>query len=165
MNLRLRTAGPADHAATRQVVNAAFWPEDAATYLDSLRAATCILGEWLAEDDSGTIAHIVFSRVHVETDAGALPAAMLTPLAVRPDRQRRGIGLRLINHALHALEEQGETLFLVLGHPAYYPKAGFSAALTAHIVSPWRTNPAFMARCNRAVSGRLVMPAVIAEAH
>jgi putative acetyltransferase len=165
MDLHLRAATQADHAATRQLVHAAFWPEDVETFLDALRSDTCILGEWLAEDGGGTVGHIVFSRAHVETDGGPLPAAMLTPLAVRPDQQRRGIGLRLINHALRALEDRGETLFLVLGHPSYYPKAGFSAAMAAHIVSPWPNNPAFMARCPSALSGRLIMPAVIANAH
>ena len=165
VDLRLRAARRADHASTRELVHAAFWPDDVETFLDALRGDTCILGEWLAEDGSGTVGHIVFSRVHVETGGGALRAAMLTPLAVRPDQQRRGIGLRLTNHALRALEDRGETLFLVLGHPAYYPKAGFSAALAAHIVSPWPGNPAFMARCPFALSGRLIMPAVIVDAH
>lgn len=165
MDLILRNATVVDHAVTRQLVHDAFWPEDVRTFLDALRRDGCTLGEWVAEYDSSVVGHIVFSRAHVECDEATLSAAMLTPLAVRPDRQRRGVGLRLMGHALRALEDQGETLFLVLGHPTYYPKAGFSATLAAGIVSPWPGNPAFMARAPRAITGRLIVPAVIADAH
>jgi hypothetical protein len=52
--------------------------EDAATFLDALRADGCILGEWLAEDSSGPAGHIVFSRVWLEQrDGNRLNAAML----------------------------------------------------------------------------------------
>jgi putative acetyltransferase len=87
VEVEFRIAKRHDRASTRQVVDDAFRPEDVVTFLDALRADGCILGEWLAEDSSGAIGHIVFSRVWVEQQRGArLAAAMLTPLAVRPDR-------------------------------------------------------------------------------
>jgi putative acetyltransferase len=46
---------------------------------------------------------------------------MLTPLAVRPDRQRLGIGTQLMDHALKSLEARGETLFSVLGPSRLLP--------------------------------------------
>jgi putative acetyltransferase len=90
---------------------------------------------------------------------------MLTPLAVRPDRQRLGTGLRLMDHALKELELRGETLFFVLGHPNYYPRAGFRAAAAVDVESPWSGKPAFMVRARTVPVGRLVMPSVIADAH
>lgn len=166
MEVGFRVAEPQDYASTRAPVDAAFRPEDVVTFLDALRADGCILGEWLAEDAGGPVAHIAFSRVHVEREDGArLPAAMLTPLAVRPDRQRLGIGFGLMKHALAALEEAGEDLFFVLGHPGYYPKAGFSSAKAAAVSSPWSGKPAFMARGGSVPSGRLVLPKAIADAH
>ena len=166
MELRFRVAERHDHALTRKVVDDAFRSEDVATFLDALRAAGCILGEWLAEDSSGPVAHIVFSRVWVEQqDGNRLPAAILTPLAVRPDRQRVGTGVRLMDYALKSLETRGETLFFVLGHPTYYPRAGFRSALAQGVASPWPGNPAFMARGTFVPKGRLVLPAVIADAH
>src|SRR5688572_31272240 len=85
---------------------------------------------------------------------------MLTPLAVRLDRQRLGIGVRLMEYALRLLESQGETLFFVLGHPNYYPRAGFRSGSAAGIESPWPGNPAFMVRGTTVSEGRLVMPPV-----
>ena len=166
MEVGFRIADRHDHASTRRVVDAAFRPEDVVTFLDALWADGCILGEWLAEDSSGPIGHIVFSRVWLEQQNGnRLAAAMLTPLAIRPDRQRLGIGTRLMDHAITSLESRGETLFFVLGHPGYYSRAGFQSALTEKVGSPWSGNPAFMARGLLIPEGRLVLPQVIAAAH
>jgi putative acetyltransferase len=166
MEVRFRAVDTHDIIPTRPIVEAAFRPEDVVTFLDALRADDCILGEWLAEDSSGPVGLIVFSRVWVEQQNGdRVKGAMLTPLAVRPDRQRQGIGLRLMDHALRSLEARGETLFLVLGHPGYYAKAGFRSAAAEAIASPWPGNPAFMVRGTSTPPGRLVLPAVIADAH
>ena len=70
MEVVFRRVGPRDHASTRQVVDAAFGSEDVAPFLDALRADGCILGEWLAEDMSGPIGLIVFSRVWIEQQTG-----------------------------------------------------------------------------------------------
>jgi putative acetyltransferase len=168
MDVKFREARIDDRAATRRVVHAAFGPEgsETAAFLDALRADGCILGEWIAEDSSGPLGHVVFSRAWLEKDDGErVDAAMLTPLAVRPDRQRSGIGLRLLHYALQVLEARGETLFFVLGHPAYYPRAGFRPASDSGIVSPWPDNPAFMAKGAVVPAGRLILPSVIANAH
>ena len=140
MNVGFRRVEIQDHASTRKLVDDAFkskGSEGTAEFLDALRADGCILGEWLAEDASGTVGHVVFSRVWLEQRNGSrLNSAMLTPLAVRPDRQCLGIGTRLMDHALKELESRGETLFFVLGHPNYYPRAGFSAASAAAAWQP-----------------------------
>jgi len=164
----VRAVGTHDHLVTRKIVEEAFGEtgEETAAFLDALRADGCILGEWLAEDGGTPIGHIVFSRVWIERPDGVrVDAAMLTPLAVRPDRQRTGVGKRLMDHTLTLLEQQGETIFLVLGHPDYYPRAGFKAVAADQVASPWPGEPAFMARGAHLPSGRLVMAAVIADAH
>ena len=166
MALQFRAVDPSDHAVTREIVDAAFAPQDVAGFLDALREAGCLIGEWLAEDATFVVGHIAFSRAHLETPDGAkLPAAFLTPLVVRPDRQRQGVGLALMRHALRELEERGETLFFVVGHPDYYPKAGFRTVGFDEVASPWTGSPAFMMRCASATRGRLLAPPVIRDAH
>ena len=169
MGIECRRVETDDHAATRKLVDDAFissGSEGTAEFLDALRADGCILGEWLAEDSSGPVGHIVFSRVWLENlSGGRLDAVMLTPLAVRPDRQRIGIGTRLMEHALKELEVRGETLFFVVGHPSYYPRAGFRSEMATRVESPWSGNPAFMVRGSDVPAGRLVLPDVIAKAH
>jgi putative acetyltransferase len=163
---QFRAVEPCDHAPIREIVDLAFAPEDVAGFLDALRVAGCLIGEWLGEDESGVVGHIAFSRAHLETSDGArLPAAFLTPLAVRPDRQKQGVGLALLRHALNELEQRGENLFFVVGHPTYYPKAGFRAVAFDEVASPWTGSPAFMMRCGFAPRGCLLAPPVIRDAH
>ena len=169
MSVEIRRATCADCSATRQIVLAAFHdnePEETVAFLDALRSDGCILGEWIAEGVTGLLAHIVFSRVWIVLESGERrDAVMLTPLAVHPDRQRQGLGSRLMQTAMAELERDGEDLFLVLGHPAYYPRVGFSAERANDIQSPWSNEPAFMARCDTTVIGRLILPEPIADAH
>jgi putative acetyltransferase len=156
-----------DHSALRRLVSHAFGTDGPETveYLDDLRADGCIVAEWLVRDRLGPMGHIVYSRVWLEAARGLRkPAVMLTPLCVRPDRQRQGIGLRLISATLAALECCGETLCFVIGHPDYYPRAGFGV-VGADVQSPWRGQPYFMARSGRGCEGRLIVPDVIANAH
>jgi putative acetyltransferase len=87
--------------------------------------------------------HILFSRLGVENE-GAVRAAALAPMAVRPDRQRQGIGSRLVQDTLAELRSIGCQAVIVLGHPGYYPRFRFSATLAEKFAAPFR-GKAFMA--------------------
>ena len=56
------------------------------------------------------------------------PALALAPCAVLPARQRQGAGSAAIRAALAAARDGGEHIVLVLGHPGYYPRFGFTPA-------------------------------------
>src|SRR4051812_22815556 len=87
----------------------------------------------------------------------------LTPMSVRPDRQRIGAGARLIRDALGRAEEAGDE-----GIPAYYPRFGFEQASALGFVSPHPKIPdeAFMvnrlAGYSPDLAGRIVYPAAFA---
>jgi putative acetyltransferase len=80
----------------------------------------------------------------IETSNGPVPAAALAPVAVFPDHQRRGIGGQLIRSGLDLLRERGEQIVIVLGHPGYYPRFGFSSEKARSLASPFPPE-AFMA--------------------
>lgn len=123
------------------------------------------MGEWIARHGGEIVGHIAFSRVGiVRDDEARLSAALLAPLAVRSDRQREGIGSRLVMHALNALEASGERWFLVVGHPAFYARFGFRTVRAGEIEGPWTGKLSFMVRADAVPRGRLVLPAVIASA-
>ncbi|MER7205111.1 N-acetyltransferase, partial [Streptomyces sp. NPDC000188] len=118
----------ADIAAVHAVNAAAFPTEAEADLVDALRADT---DAWLpglsyvAEAPDGTVAaHALITRCLV----GGAPAAALAPVAVLPRYQRRGAGSAVVRAVLDAARARGERLVLVLGHPAYYPKFGFTPA-------------------------------------
>jgi putative acetyltransferase len=80
----------------------------------------------------------------IETGNGAVSAVALAPLAVSPEQQCRGVGGQLIRHGLDWLRERGEQVVIVLGHPAYYSRFGFSSDRARSLASPFPAE-AFMA--------------------
>jgi putative acetyltransferase len=50
---------------------------------------------------------------------------VLSPLAVLPARQRRGIGSALVRKGLEVMAEQAVPLVFLEGDPAYYSRFGF----------------------------------------
>jgi len=164
----IRPERDADHAAIEEVVRAAFvgHPDEVALFVDRIRASEQFVPDLalVAEDSSGVIAHVMLSWVGV--DGGSRPTILnLTPMSVRPDRQRIGVGSRLIRNALIRVEEAGEPAVMVEGIAAYYPRFGFERASALGFISPHPTIPdeAFMVKRLRGYSpdlaGRIVYPA------
>ena len=52
----------------------------------------------------------------------------LSPVSVRPDRQRTGVGTRIVTSVLALAEERSEPVVIVEGIPAYYPRFNFERA-------------------------------------
>jgi putative acetyltransferase len=66
---------------------------------------------------------------------------MLSPLAVRPDRQRTGIGSALVRKGLRVSAERTEPLVIVEGDPRYYSRFGFVAASELGLERPYEKIP------------------------
>lgn len=137
-----RSAG--ERAAIRAVHAAAFGGIEEADLVDQLRAAEHALLSLVAEADGGIAGHILFSRMWIHTSQGLVSAVALAPLAVRPEYQRKGIGGLLVRRGLELLRDRGERIVIVLGHPAYYPRFGFSTDAAKTLESPF-PREAFMA--------------------
>lgn len=135
----VRPARAADHAAIRAVVTAAFKQADEAALVDQLRADGDALIELVAEDDAEIVGHILFSPM-----AAAVKTAALAPLAVAPERHGQGVGSLLTREGLAACRAAGVEAVIVLGHPDYYPRFGFSAEAAKAVAAPF-SGPAFMA--------------------
>jgi putative acetyltransferase len=88
--------------------------------------------------------HALFSRMAVVADGVPWRAAALAPVAVHPGAQRGGTGGALIQTGLDQLRAMGIAASFVLGHPAYYPRFGYSADAAAPFASPY-AGPHFMA--------------------
>ena len=122
-----RPETPADAAAIREVNRAAFPSDEEADLVDALRASDAWIDglSIVAEDSEGTVvAHALLSRCHID---GA-PALALAPCAVLPRVQRTGAGSATIRAGLEAARALGENLVVVVGHPEYYRRLGFTPA-------------------------------------
>jgi putative acetyltransferase len=133
-----------EHAAIHRVNEAAFGVRDEADLVDRLRLEGAVLASFVAESEGEIVGHILFSRILIETPNGSIAAVALAPMAVLPEQQRRGIGGQLIRHGLDWLRGRGEAIVLVVGHPSYYPRFGFSSDRARAIASPFSLE-AFMA--------------------
>ncbi|MFW6691565.1 GNAT family N-acetyltransferase [Streptomyces sp. MAR4 CNX-425] len=121
----------ADIPAIREITLAAFGRPHEADIVEALRADP---SAWLAglslvvtdeADDTGhPVGHILLTRGHI----GDTPALCLGPVSVRPERQRDGVGSAAVRAALAAAAAHGERYVVLVGHPEYYPRFGFTRA-------------------------------------
>lgn len=93
--------------------------------IDALREAGALTLSLAAWDGDEMVGHVAFSPVAVSD--GSRDWYGLGPLAVRPDRQRRGVGAALLQEGLARLRAQGAAGCVVLGDPDYYGRFGFVA--------------------------------------
>ena len=99
-------------------------------------SATPILS-LLAFDDDRAVGHILFTAVRLTQTEDAPSAAILAPLAVVPDYQKKGVGGKLIDRGLQLLTSSGVDLVFVLGHSEYYPRHGFEPAGSLGLEAPY----------------------------
>lgn len=142
--LEIRPEEPQHRNAVHHLNLAAFENGPEAGLVDALRSSCEEYLAFVAVEDGVVVGHILFTPVTVEgSDAAGMG---LAPMAVLPAHQRKGIGSRLVRHALDHLRQSGCPFVIVLGHPEYYPRFGFEPASRYGLVSQWEGVPdaAFM---------------------
>ena len=140
----VRPETTADHAAIREVNRQAFGQADEARLVDALRDGGYVRLSLVAEQEGRVVGHILFSALPIVTPQGEVEALALAPMAVIPSHQRRGIGSTLVRDGLRACRDAGHRIVVVLGHPDFYTRIGFSSKLAERLRSPF-SGPAFMA--------------------
>jgi putative acetyltransferase len=151
-----------DNEAIAAVVTAAFGSPDEARLVESFRGSEGYLPELaLVAEDGEVLGHVMFTLAEL---ADGTKILMLSPLAVRPDRQRTGIGTALVHEGLRLSAERSEPLVIVEGDPRYYSRFGFVAASQLGLERPYEKIPevAFQAQALPAyveeARGRVVYP-------
>ncbi|MEY8393089.1 N-acetyltransferase [Lachnospiraceae bacterium] len=92
--------------------------------------------------EKNIVGHILFTKVTI----GRKTELALAPLSVLPTYQRQGIGQALMTEGHRIAKELGYDYSIVLGHPQYYPKAGYVPASLYGIRSPFEVpDDSFMA--------------------
>lgn len=160
---QIRESRPEDLPKLEQLYQSAFPEEDLVPLLRELLAedegvlslVACLRGE--------VVGHVCFTAC--TAGEGGAHLALLAPLAVAPDHQRRGFGSGLVHAGLEASRARGAIACCVLGDPNYYSRFGFAAetaieapyALPAAWQGAWQSlglvDPA------PAIAGKLAVPA------
>jgi putative acetyltransferase len=81
------------------------------------------------------VGFVMLSGTDLVDDAGTRREVLtLTPLAVLPEYERRGIGSALVRAGVEEADRRGESLVVLEGSPGYYGRLGFTFA-PAHGIS------------------------------
>lgn len=144
MAVLVRPETQKDRLAVHALNVSAFGGPGEARLVDELRAQAQPVISLVAEENGAIVGHIMFSPVSLESHPGLLMG--LAPMAVAPQRQRAGIGSALVRGGLEQCKELGASVAVVLGHPKFYPRFGFSPAASFGIASEYDVpEEAFMA--------------------
>ncbi len=144
MFLSIRPEQPADAAAIRRVLEAAFPTAAEARLVELLRAGDHLVISLVAEWDDEIVGHIAFSPVEMDGVAGEGIGVGMAPVAVHPSYQHQGIGSRLIRVGLAACTRANHGFVVVLGEPAYYQRFGFTRADVHGLGNEYGADEAFM---------------------
>ena len=164
MTAAVRTERPADRAAVRRVHESAFGGPAEANLVDGLRGTPAWLPDLSLVAESaatGVVGHALFSVVDLD---GGPELLSLGPMGVLEAHQRAGVGTALVEEGLARARRTLYPLVVVLGHPTYYPRFGFTPARALGIGTPydapddaWLALP--LATYDRSIRGMVRYPA------
>jgi len=129
--MQIRLEQPDDHAAVAAVHRRAFGDHGdvVARLVGALRRDDPDALSLVAETNGAVVGHVMFSRSLLDAPRRLVPVQVLSPLAVLPEQQRRGVGITLIRAGLHLLDTRGVPLVFLEGDPQYYSRTGFAAGV------------------------------------
>ncbi|MCB0998202.1 MAG: N-acetyltransferase [Acidimicrobiales bacterium] len=167
-DVRIRPMRNDEFDGVRALEVAAFGDDESiGVLLDALRASWAWVPELsiVAELDAQVCAHVSFTRAIVDAPDRLVDVLVLSPVGVRPDLHRQGIGSAMITQALGLIAgTRPEPAVFLEGDPAYYRRLGFEAAGTYGFRRPSLRipEPAFqvfrLPSFDATLSGTLVYP-------
>lgn len=112
----------------KEVSMAAFGDDESiGVLLDALRASWAWHDELaiVAVLDGDVVGQVLYTSALLDAPRRLVDVLVLSPIGVRPDLQRAGIGGELIRRSIAQLAGRREPLVLLEGSPGYYPRFGF----------------------------------------
>ncbi len=103
--------------------------EKVAGLVNALRSATGPDDRFslIAEEASQVVGHVMFTHSWLDAPRRLVKVQVLSPLAVLPEYQRRGIGFALASRGVELARGLRVPLVFLEGDPRYYARFGFAA--------------------------------------
>jgi len=132
-DFEIRPERAEDKTAIWETNRLAFGGEAEPNLVDKIRKSAGFIPELslVAVRQGRIVGHILFSLIQIRMDDRpdqVMPALALAPMAVHPDFQSQGIGSALVRKGLEICRDLGHAAVVVVGHPDYYPRFGFTSA-------------------------------------
>lgn len=128
---------PGDELAIDRVVTAAFGQPGEAGLVMKLRENGALAFSAVGRLADEVVAHVACSEVSIAGRTSTPQVLALAPVAVAPEKQRRGYGSALIRWSLEQLTARGFPAVIVLGEPDFYRRFGFQPAADWGITCPY----------------------------
>ncbi|MHC9236824.1 GNAT family N-acetyltransferase [Pseudooceanicola sp. 502str34] len=128
----LRFVLPEDRDTISEVLTEAFKGDAEARLVSTLRNSGDMALELVAIVDRKIVGYVGFAR-HYQPRGWY----SLSPVAVRPRYQRRGIGAELIRYGLDYARQARTPAVTVLGDLAYYRRFGFTHKAAENLSTPY----------------------------
>lgn len=135
--MTIRLEEDLDREAVWNVYRVAFQTEAEANLVNVAVTGGYGILSLVAVCDNQVVGHALFIRLPIITENEAIQAILLTSIAVLPSHQRRGIGSTLVEEGLAECRKMGCKIVMVLGHPKFFSRFGFSAELARRLESPY----------------------------
>jgi putative acetyltransferase len=166
-DVTIRAEQSRDCDAIADVVAEAFGSPREARLVEAIRASPYFVPELslVAEIQGHVVGHVMVSFVDLQDDDARHRVASLSPLAVGPDYQRRGIGSALVREVTARADAHGEPMVILEGSPTFYGRLGFEHSVPhgIHINLPsWAPPEAaqvlLLSNYDPSIRGRVVYP-------
>ncbi len=130
MAYEVRSQAVEDAREVRGVITRAFGDDGhVADLAEALRARTDLQASLVAVEAGQIVGHAHLSVSWVDAPSRLIQVLTLSPLAVEPSWQSRGLGTRLLDEAVSTAAKLGSPLVFLEGDPAYYSGRGWRAAV------------------------------------
>lgn len=136
----IRSERKSDFDSVRNVNLAAFETDEEANLVEEIRKQAPEMISLVAKSEQQIVGHIMFSPAS-NKKCPNIKITGLAPMAVLPKYQNQGIGSKLIKAGIRACKKAGYQAIIVLGHPNFYPKFGFSPSIEFDLKAEYNVPP------------------------
>ena len=139
MNILIREERKNDYAEIKKINDLAFGQENEGKMVEALRKTLDYNSKLslVAETKDNIVGHILFYPIKIKNEKQEFTVLSLAPMAVHPNHQNKGIGVKLVERGIEVARESGFDAVIVVGHPKYYPRFGFKPASNWGIKLPF----------------------------